>query len=187
MVFRACSWAYQSEENWIYFFFKVIQVKSSVNVSDLAWQPWYVEMGKNHDSETVSNGLFLILFLKVWVLFARMKIKPGLAVVNPHWLQHFPCAMESERYWKGTLFPLATLHLFFAHLGRSVPSFLFTFERNVGVEACLVPSGVSWNLLSISPGCGREEAPMQRLAPSREGEQLEEVLPAISPQKNMFG
>lgn len=58
-----------------------------------------MEMGKDHqNTETVSNGLSLILFLKVWVLFARMKTEPCLAVVNPHWLECFH-AMDSERYW----------------------------------------------------------------------------------------
>lgn len=129
-----------------------------------------MEMGKDYqNTETVSNGLSLILFLKVWVLFARVKTEPCLAVVNPHWLGHFHHAMDSERYWIPPLFPLATLHLFFVHLGKSVLSLLLTFKRNVGVEAGLVPSGVSLNLLSISLGCSREEAHIQRLTPSMEG------------------
>lgn len=66
MMTRAFSRTYQGKENWMIFFYSVLRFKSSVTVSDLAWQPQYWKCGRIFTRLRLSNNLSLTLFPKVW-------------------------------------------------------------------------------------------------------------------------
>lgn len=85
--------------------------------------------------------------------------------------------------------PLATLHLFFAYIEKSIPSLFLTSKETIGVVVCLIHLGTSLSLLFISlwAAAGKKLIckSLYRTA-SMEWKEMKEVVPAFSPQENML-